>query len=263
MTHKNFVKEKLAAGRPVLGIWSIINSALTTDIAAHAGLDFIILDMEHGVYDLNALDNCVRSAESMQCSPFIRVPSLQPTIIQNCLDMGAHGIIVPQQRSYADVMNVMNATKLPPKGNRGYNPFTRAHGYNPNLEASKSKVNNDFGLTTIILENKTIFSELDQILAIPELDMLYLGIYDLSFDLGHQGNVDHPEIKQYVSDALVKIKRAGKYSALMVKNEKEMEKFLHLGVNCLTYGVDTHIYHTAIQHRVSEFKKYSLSGEKV
>lgn len=249
-----FIKEKLSAGHPVIGMWSIINSPITSDIAAHAGLDFQIFDLEHGVFELTSLDNCIRSAESMGCSPLVRVASLDRSIIQNCLDLGAHGIIVPQIKNVNQVIEVIQATKFAPDGSRGFNPFTRAGGYNPSLPLAKTKLTNDFGLTGIIAENKAIFTELDTVLTIPGLDIVYLGIYDLSFDLGLNGNVDHPTVIDYVTSALKKIKQAGKYAGLMVKNENEIEQYLALGASLIVYGVDTYTYYLAIENKVKSFK---------
>lgn len=251
----NFVKEKLVAGKPVIGMWSIINSAITVDIAAHAGLDFQILDMEHGVFDLTSLDHCIRACESQQCSPIVRVPSLQPTIIQNCLDLGAHGIIVPQIKETEEAKQVVKATKFAPTGTRGFNPFTRAGHYNPTLPLATTKLHNDFALTGIILENKKVFDELPNLLTLPHLDLFYLGIYDLSFDLGLAGNVDHPLIKEYVTTALKQIHQAGKFAGLMVKNPQEIETYLALGANVIVYGVDTHIYYSAIQKNIQAFQQ--------
>src|SRR3990167_8993858 len=242
-------------GSPVIGIWSIMNTPLTIDIAAHAGLDFQILDMEHGVYDLPSLDNCIRAAESVQCSPLIRVPGLDPTIIQNCLDMGAHGIIVPRIKNFHDVTYVIQATKFNPIGSRGFNPFTRASGYHPTLPLDTTKLNNTFGLTSIILENQSALSALDDILTLPALEMLYIGVYDLSFDLGLHGQIDHPEITKIITTTISKIRKANKFSGIMVKNQEEMEKYLSLNVNMLVYGVDTHLYYSTIKRNVDAFRK--------
>ena len=255
MQVNNFIKEKLAKGQPIIGIWSIINSPIPVDIAAHAGLDFQILDMEHGVFDLPSLENCIRACESMHCSPLVRVPGLQPSIIQNCLDVGVHGIIVPQVKNYQETHNFIKATRFPPEGLRGFNPFTRAGCYDPALSTATTKLNNEFALTSVIMENKSIFNDLEKILAIPELNLIYIGIYDLSFDLGFAGDVNHPEVVAYATDALTKIRRAGKHAGLMVKNDNEMEKYLALGANVIVCGVDAHIYYSAIKKNVSMFKK--------
>ena len=255
MLSRNFIQQKLSAGLPVLGIWSIINSPVTIDIAAHAGLDFQILDMEHGIADFSALDNCIRACESVGCSPLIRVPELRRSTIQSCLDLGAHGIIVPQVNGYDDALEVVQATHFAPIGARGFNPFTRAGHYNPLLPLSSTKLNNNFSLTAIIVETKRTVAELDRILTIPELDMFYLGVYDLSFALGCEGNVDHPDIVDLVDTAIKKIKAEGKLVSLMVKNEIEMKKYMDLGVNLIVSGVDTHIYHSAIENKIAQFRQ--------
>ena len=255
MLSRNFIKEKLSAGKPVMGIWSIINSPVTIDIAAHAGLDFQILDMEHGIADFSALDNCIRACESVRCSPLVRVPELRRSIIQSCLDLGAHGIIVPQVNGYDDALEIVQATQFPPKGSRGFNPFTRAGLYNPSLPLSSTKLNNHFALTSIIIETKCAVAELDNILTIPELDMFYLGIYDLSFALGYEGNTNHHGILDFVTNSIKKIKNAGKLISLMVKNETEIKKYIELGVQLIVCGVDTNIYYSAIENKIANFKQ--------
>ena len=256
MLSSNFIKEKISKGLPIIGIWSIINSPLTVDIAGHAGLDFQILDMEHGIADFSALDNCIRACESVGCSPLVRVPELRRAVIQSCLDLGAHGIIVPQVKGYDDALEVVQATKFAPIGSRGFNPFTRAGGYNPSLPFSSTKLNNHFSLTSIIIETKGAITELDRILTIPELDMFYLGVYDLSFAFGLEGQVNHPDILDLVATAIKKIKNAGKLISLMVKNEIEMQKYIELGVQLIVYGVDTDIYYSAIGNKIAQFRQH-------
>ncbi len=255
MLSRNFIKEKLSSGTPVIGIWSIINSSVTVDIAAHAGIDFQILDMEHGIADFSALDNCIRACESAGCSPLVRVPELRRSIIQSCLDLGAHGIIVPQINGHDDALAAVQATQFAPTGSRGFNPFTRAGHYNPLLPMNVTKLNNNFAITSIIIETKSAAAELDEILAIPELDMLYLGVYDLSFAFGYEGNVNHPDILDFVTTAIQKIKQAGKLVSLMVKSETEMKQYVELGASLIVYGVDTHIYYSAIENKIAQFRK--------
>ena len=180
---------------------------------------------------------------------------LRRSIIQSCLDLGAHGIIVPQVKGYDEALEVVQATKFSPIGARGFNPFTRASNYNPSVSLSATKLHNDFSITSIIIENKSAVNELDRMLTIPELDMFYLGVYDLSFAFGFAGNVDHPDILDLILTAIKKIKKAGKLISLMVKNEIELQKYIELGANLVVYGVDTHIYYSAIENKITEFRK--------
>lgn len=256
MTKKNFVKEKLFSKQSVVGIWSIINSPTHVDIAAQAGLDFQILDMEHGVFDLTSLEHCIRACEARECSPLVRTPGLDQSVIQYALDLGAHGIMVPQIKNDEEGRCVVQGAKFPPLGLRGFNPFTAAGCYNPTLPLASTKLRNDFGLTAVIIENKKSYADLDKIAAIPELDLLYIGIYDYSFDIGLAGDVTHPDVLAFTAMAIKKIQQAGKFSGVMVKNEEEMKNYLDLGVNFIVYGVDSYTYFSAIEKKMNLFKNY-------
>ena len=83
---ENPLKEKLAKNQPILGIWSIIPSPILTEVMGVSGLDFQILDMEHGAFDLTALDNSIRACEAAGCSPLVRVPG----VAVNCLIVLKH-----------------------------------------------------------------------------------------------------------------------------------------------------------------------------
>ena len=84
----NSLKAKIAAGEAVLGVWSIIPSPVVVEIFALGGIDFVILDMEHGIFDVTALDSCIRTCESAGGVPLVRIPGLNPSAAQWALDLG-------------------------------------------------------------------------------------------------------------------------------------------------------------------------------
>lgn len=254
--HKNYVKEKINSGEVVFGVWSILNSAQHCEVMAEAGLDFQILDLEHGFFDLPSLEACIRACEIAHCSPLVRPSSLSGTQIQSSLDLGAHGIVVPQVFDVGNVADVVMQTNFHPKGRRGFNPFTRAGGYCPPTDGSMPhKLRPGFGLTSIIIENEPAYQVLDQILEVPDLDMVYLGVYDMSMALGCPGDVSHPKVKNFVRQALPRIRQAKKAAGVMVKSESEMKEFLDLGANVLVYGVDSFILSRAIHSGLDELKR--------
>src|SRR6266702_3037352 len=116
MIQINHVKQKLASGEPVLGIWSLISSPMVSELVGASGLDFQILDMEHGVFDIPAIEASVRASEAAGCSPLVRVPGLHPTTIQNVLDTGAHGVVVPQVQGHDTALEAVRATRYAPAG---------------------------------------------------------------------------------------------------------------------------------------------------
>lgn len=264
MTNKvNFVKEKLNSGSAALGVWSIINSPVVSEIMATAGLDFQILDMEHGVFDLSSLDASIRACESAGCSPLVRVAGLQPSSIQSALDLGAHGIVVPQVKDSLAAEETVKAMRYAPGGTRGFNPFTRAGNYAGKITAETPKLKDGFGLSSIIIESRSAYEHLDRILAIPDLDMVYLGIYDMSVALGHAGDTKHPAVAEFVETSLPKIRKAGKSAGMMVTDLRDMSKYIDMGANFMVFGVDTFILHDALETAVSTFAQTRLPKTNV
>lgn len=250
---KNPLKEQLIANNPIIGIWSIVASPSFVEIGAAAGLGFQIFDMEHGVFDLSSIEMCTRACHGYECFPLVRIPTIDPSIIQNCLDIGVYGLVVPQINSHEDVLTFIDYASLPPKGQRGYNPFTRANNYNVDSAKTNFKLDNEFALLSIIVETLDAYNDLDKILEIERLDMVYLGVYDMSYALGVGGDVSSPKVIAFVEDCISKINKANKAVGLMVNNDTEFKHYLKLGVTCLVYGVDTSLYSSVINKGVKEF----------
>jgi len=251
---ENPLKTKLSRGQPIFGIWSIIPSPIAIEIFGLAGMDFQILDMEHGVFDLQALDAGIRACEAVDCSPLVRVPGVAPFVIQSVMDLGAHGIVVPQVMDEDAARAAVHCMKYAPEGTRGYNPFTRAALYSNPPTNETGKLNNRFGFSSVIIESEGAFKALDKILNIPDLDMIYVGIYDLAVALGCKGDTHNLRVVNLVEASVRRIRKAGKAAGMMVKTQQEMEKALQLGANVLVFAVDTFLIHRAALEAVGLFR---------
>lgn len=254
MKNINFVKSKLKNCQDVLGTWSIISNPSVLEIMSLSGFDFIILDMEHGLYDVNSLDLCIRVCEAQGCSPIVRIPGLDVSSAQWALDLGAHGIIVPQVEGVSDVQAAVGMTKFSPIGFRGYNPFTRAANYNPTSNRQENKLNNEFGLSCVIVENKSSIDDLQTILKIDCLDVVYIGVYDLSIALGFEGNTLDPKLILIVNDCIRKIRKAKKTAGIMVHSQEDVKVAKALGVNFIVWSVDTNIIRKGAEDAVQAFR---------
>lgn len=261
MTTNHFspLKKKILAREAVLGNWSVLASASLAEIGATAGLDFQILDMEHGAFDLGTLENAIRACEVAKGTPLVRVPKLCITAFQAALDFGAHGVIVPQIKSAKDVETAVHFSQYAPKGSRGYNPFIRAANYAAPADNQNGKLHNDFSLVSVILENKEAYEDLANILKVEGLDVIYLGIYDMSVALGCRGNTKAPEVLEFVQKAAQQIIASGKVVGMMVRDEKEMKAALDLGATFLVYSVDAHVFYHAIRQPVEAFRTLKRS----
>ena len=123
------IKDKLKLGKDVYGVWCVIPSPEVINIISKSGLDFVIVDMEHGPMDYTIAQQMVISAHSENCNAIIRTPRNDESNILKSLDIGSDGIIIPHVNSIEDVEKCISYSKYPPIGNRGYTPYTRSGVY--------------------------------------------------------------------------------------------------------------------------------------
>ena len=129
MLKNNFLKQKLEKGIPVIGTWSIIPSETTIDIISSTEIDFIIIDAEHGPISFEKAQTMCSICESNNVSPVMRIGSIDESNILRALDIGIHCLQIPNVKSVEDVERIINYSKYPPLGRRGFSPFTRAGNY--------------------------------------------------------------------------------------------------------------------------------------
>lgn len=244
-------KDRLASGHPQLGTWSIVAAPTLVEITGHAGLDFIILDLEHGAWDFGSLENAIRAAEGAGTVPLVRVADLTPSTFQRVLDLGAHGVVVPQVRSVADAEAAVRNARYAPLGTRGYNPFTRAADYAAPATNGTGKLDPAFPTVGVIIENEEAYAVLPEICAVEGLSFVYLGIYDMSLALGCNGDVKHPKVQAFVADACQIAAAADKAVAMMVRSEADIDKATALGASLLVWGVDANVLHAAYRAPVA------------
>ncbi|MCA0446063.1 MAG: hypothetical protein LCH54_07510 [Bacteroidetes bacterium] len=253
MRRQNFIKEKLAAGKSVIGTWAMIPSPETADILASSGLDFIIIDAEHGPISFETAQRMVMACESKGCSPIMRVGGILEADILKALDIGVHGIQIPNVNSADDVKKIIHFSKYPPSGNRGFSPFTRAGNYSIHSSKDQTIIANDNTLIAINIEGKEAIESIDEILAIKELDILFIGLFDLSKALGIPGQIDHPMLTDYLITLVYKINKAGKVAGTITTSDKNISKFLGMGMRYIVHLVDCEMLRNSYTEMVNHF----------
>lgn len=241
----------MRAGVPVLGMWSVVPSATLVEVAAAAGLDFVILDMEHGAWELTGLQDAARACEARGCAPLVRVASGEPKLVQRALDTGVHGIVVPQVEDAADAERALLASTLAPRGLRGSNPFTRAGGFDPAAGDAPDRLAHEFLLRGVIVETPTAWTELDAILALQDLDLVYLGVYDMSLASGW--TADDPARADFLETGIRRCREAGKAAGVMVRSAEDIERAVAQGATFCVYSVDTSIFHGPVAAMAAAF----------
>ena len=178
-----------------LGTYLQTTDPAVVEILALAGFDFVVVDLEHGPLDLKSMRLHALAARAAGLVCLVRVRDNRPSLINQPLDAGAHGVQVPQVEEVQAAEAALRAAKYHPRGQRGSNPYVRATGYGRQDYGSYLPRANRESLVVLQIEGTGGLANLEEIVALPDLDVAWLGPYDLAQALGHPGRVDHPEVR--------------------------------------------------------------------
>lgn len=256
MRTANRLKEKLRHGLPVVGTWFVSASSNVAHIIAHAGFDFIIVDMEHGPCGYQTAEEIVRAVELEHQTPLIRVPGNRPEDILRCLETGAHGVIVPQISSAEAARAVVQAVKYHPQGERGFSPYTASAGYAPQAPETLAAQQNERTFVGLIVEGAEGFENLGAIAEQPGVDLIYIGLYDLSQSLGVPGESRHPKVLGYLSTAAETLQSCGVSVGTIAQSSADIQKFTEMGIKFLAFQADCAILSNACRSIVKVVRKY-------
>ncbi len=249
-------RRKLAAGEFCLGVGITLSDPAVTE-ALGRDVDFFWMDLEHTPLGLESLQAHLMAARAAGIPALVRVPTSDSGMIKRVLDTGAQGVIVPQVRSATEVRAAVAACRYPPRGARGYGPRRASdYGHDPHyLENADQDV-----FVAVQIENAEAMRELEAIAAVPGLDSLALGPFDLAASLGRLGQVTHPE----VVTAIQRVVSVARTHALPVgmggpAREDYVQNARATGVNWLQAGCDFE-YMTEFAGRFFREMKLSARG---
>lgn len=192
-TYKNAVKSKLKNGQKTAGAFLQIPHSIPAEIFGQAGFDWLIVDMEHAAGDYGDLLVQLQAISASGTVPFVRPPWNDDVAIKKILDIGAQGVLVPYVNTGAEAASAVAACRYPPAGVRGVAGSTRAARYGKNIKSYLESANRE--ITVIVaIETRQAIDNLDDILAVEDLDGVFIGPMDLATNLGHLGNPGHEEV---------------------------------------------------------------------
>jgi 4-hydroxy-2-oxoheptanedioate aldolase len=241
------LKKQLDRGKNAIGTWSVIPSSTTAEIMGKAGLDFAILDLEHGPLSLETTQEMSRALEAAGCSPLIRVPTNHESWILRALETGCAGVAVPQIVSTEAAAEAVNAVRYHPEGERGFSPYTRSAEYTSTDSETIAERKNAETICMLMVEGQEGIEELDGILEVEGIDAIYIGTYDLSQSLGHPGEPTHPEVIEHVESVVNRIRNKGIAVGCLAESREEMEQWKEAGVQLIAYEADCSILYEGVK----------------
>ncbi|KAH9887871.1 Pyruvate/Phosphoenolpyruvate kinase-like domain-containing protein [Xylariomycetidae sp. FL2044] len=218
------------------GLWQTLPGQNVSRILARAGVDWVLVDCEHGNIDDAAMHDAIPAIASCGVSPVVRIPDMQGWMVKRALDAGAHGILVPLLRTVEEAKSIVRAAKFPPQGQRGFgSPFSMER-FNPApTTAEYLQHANESLLTMVQIETREAFDAVDEIAAVPGVDVLFIGPFDLANNLGLpiQGG---PELEQAIDRILAAANKAGKKCGIFTNNGEQAKNSRKMAQKCVHQG---------------------------
>lgn len=233
------LKENLQKNRLTIGSWITLGHSAIGEIMADAGFDWLTIDMEHSVIDLDEAQELIQVIALSGCAPLVRVGDNNPYLIKRVMDAGAHGVIVPMVNTRAEAIKAVEAVKYPPTGKRGVG-LGRAQGYGLTFEKYKKWVEEE-SVVIVQIEHIKAVRNLEEILSVKGVDGFIVGPYDLSGSLNIPGEFDHPKVKSALNRVIKTAKKMKKTAGFHVvdPDPDNFKAKVEQGYRFLAFGLDT------------------------
>lgn len=256
---RNVFKQALAAGERQVGLWCSMASAISAEILAGAGFDWIVIDGEHAPNDIPLLVAQLQAMRGGAAEPVFRVPWNEPVIIKRALDAGARSLLIPFVQNAEEARKAVAAARYPPLGIRGVAVVPRANDY-----GRVRNYHRNAHLDTCILvqiETRKALEEVEAIAAVEGVDGLFIGPSDLAADFGHLADNKHAEVQAAVKEAARRIRAAGKSAGTLSGNLDDVEALFEMGFNFTAAGSDVGLLARSAESVAARFKKTNAAEQ--
>jgi len=252
----NRVRELLIEGKVPVG--HMIDEFATRGIAKivqGAGVDFVLLDMEHGGIGFSRIADLLAWFKATPVAPFVRVPSAGYHFIARVMDAGAMGVMVPNVLDAEHAKRINGAMRFAPEGYRGLGLGMAHNNYLPPNPVEYMAEANRNNLVICQIESVQGVENAEAIAALPGTDVLWVGHFDLSQSMGIVGQFHHEKFL----DALRRVAQAahknGKAAGIQPGTIEQAREWMELGYNLISFSSDFNVYRAALQSSVEKLRE--------
>jgi len=241
------LRARLLNGDVILGqmILELFTPGIGPMLAA-SGLDFVLYDMEHGRCDIAQIGEMLASCRGSDIAPWVRVPDFNFRPLSRVLDLGARGVMVPRVETRAQAQEIVAQLKYPPLGIRGV-ALGVAHDLYQAAGAEFFSMANEETVVIIQLESVKAFENMEEILSVPGIDVVWLGHYDLTVSMGIPLQFDHPRLQSAVDAMLDCCRRNHIAPAFITTTPESTEQWIQKGLRVVSLGTDIGVFQNGIQ----------------
>jgi 4-hydroxy-2-oxoheptanedioate aldolase len=254
-TRRPSLRRRLLADEVSAGPFLKIPSAEITEIAALAGFDHVVIDLEHSQFSMETAVAVVRAAMARGIDAVVRTSESSPAEISRALDLGADGLIVPHVGSVEDAAAIVRAARFHPLGERGMDLYARAAGWGASERDDYLRAANEDIAVGVMVEGRAAVDHLAAIAEVEGLDLLFIGPYDLSQSLGFPGRIDHPQVVETIERAVATAAAHGKAIGLYVDSTETARRYRALGVRFFGMANDADVLRRRFAQMVDELSQ--------
>ena len=231
------------------------------EIAAGTGFDWLLIDQEHGPFELASVLQLLQVLAAYELPTLVRAASDDPTLLKKLLDVGAQTLVIPMVNTAEQAEALVQAVSYPPRGIRG-NGTSMARAARWNQAPGYAQSANQEICLIVQAETTQALSNLDDILAVDGVDGVFIGPSDLAASMGHLGNPGHPDVISAIDNTLQRISAAGKYAGVFCMAAELAQHYIDQGANFLAVGSDTMALSQGLRQVAASFRGKPLEEEK-
>ncbi|MDE0769420.1 MAG: aldolase/citrate lyase family protein [Opitutaceae bacterium] len=248
------IRKRALRGDKLIGSFLNTGSPILAEVAGRSGLDWCQLDMEHGSGSWEMLANQLMALEGTGAAPIVRLPGLDPVCFKRALDLGAHGVMIPNLNTADEARKAVSYSRFPPHGVRGVASMNRGAHYGAKF-AERLETGHENTFVVVQIESPTAVENVDEIAAVDGVDALFVGPMDLSVSMGIPREFTHP----YFLDATRKVvdaaNRHNKASGILAFGAAEIAATYARGFTLVAVGSDGGMVANGMAELVSENRK--------
>jgi 2-keto-3-deoxy-L-rhamnonate aldolase RhmA len=257
----NQTRERLARGETVFGCaLQVYRSAEIPRAFAAAGFDYVFIDMEHGAYDLETVQDMIASANGAGITPIVRVAELLYSLVARLLDAGAQGIILPRVEDPGLLAEAMSWMRFPPLGKRGYGVNATMVEYEARSFAEIIEHQNRNTLAVVQFETQLAMDRADELLSVKGIDIAMVGPADLSISLGVPGEMEHPRMISTIEGLMQKCEKHGVVPGIQVRTTGAAKAWAERGMRFVGAGGEHGLLLEKAREAVAELSKVRIAA---
>lgn len=255
MARRKSLRARLRAKEVIVGTFVIaFPSVAVSRIAADAGADFVLIDGEHTGFGWETMTPVLAAARDSGSTPFVRIPAASRENIALALDIGATGLMIPMVGTAEQAALIASWARYPPQGVRGAMFGLAAHDFAIVEPVSAMKKSNDETVVMVQIETQEGLDNVEEIAAVPGVDILWVGHWDLSISMGIPADFEHPRFAEALRRITAAGEAHGKAVGFLTTGAEHAAQLVEDGFRMLAFGSDIGFYRQGITEGLKDVR---------